>query len=84
MAPAATPPPSRWGKPHNNALKALFHTKKADPQRQETPYIDRIYNNLPVGSVLRMVPEIRFRTHYREKAATWMTEQALTGIRRSE
>lgn len=49
MAPKAL----RWGKLHNEALKRLFATKSADPERQESDCTDGIWNNEPEGSVLR-------------------------------
>jgi hypothetical protein len=87
MPPAAPPKALRWGKQHNQALHKLFAEKKADPQRLESDYINRIWNDdelVPAGSVLRRMNDERFRHHYRQKAAMWLTEKAVSGIRRSE
>jgi hypothetical protein len=84
MAPAASPKAVRWGKEHNDALHELFAGRKADPERQENDYIDRIWKDEPVGSVLLQVGEAKFRHHYRDKSPMWLTEKAVSGIRRSE
>jgi hypothetical protein len=82
MAP--TPKVPRWGKNHNEALHELFAGRHANPERLENDYMDRIWEEAHEGSILRQIPVLRFRHHCREKAAQWLTEQALSGLRRSE
>jgi hypothetical protein len=82
MAP--TPKIPRWGKNHNEALHELFAGRHANPERLENDHMDRIWEEAHEGSILRQIPMLRFRHHCREKAAQWLTEQALSGLRRSE
>jgi hypothetical protein len=70
MAPAKG---TRWAKNHNEALHLLFAGKHANPERLESEYIDRIWNEAPESSVLRQIRLDRFRHHYREKSAMWLT-----------
>ena len=86
MVPAASRliKATRWGKPHNDALNTLFAERKANPERQDTDYIGRIWRDEPVESVLHQIGEEKFRHHYRDKSPAWLTERALSGVRRSE
>jgi hypothetical protein len=82
MAPRPEAP--RWGTKHNEALHQLFAERQANPERLENDNMDRIWEEAPEGSILCQVSIERFRHHYRDKSAQWLTEQALSGVRHSE
>lgn len=87
MAPASKKSPassSRWSEKHNKELYDFFASNTINPQRQDNDYIDSFWGGLDEESKLRCISLDRFRHHYKEKAHKYMTEQALTGVRRSE
>lgn len=75
---------NRWEFTHTKALRELFTSGVADPQKQTPHYIESVFLNLPEDSCLKKVPYVRFVAHYKEKAAAFITGKAVEGIRRSE
>jgi hypothetical protein len=66
----------RWGRPHNEALRALFVGLEADPEHLENNYIDQFWDGADEGSVLRQVNKKRFRQHFRKEAAIWRQRES--------
>lgn len=76
----------RWEQKHTKALGDLFTNRQADPQNQGQQYIDGLWAEFQadVGNIFHGIPVEKFRNHYREKSATWLTGEAMKGRRRSE
>lgn len=74
----------RWGKAHTAALNKMFMDSVWDPQETSQAYLDECYQNLPDDSVLSEIKQVNFRSHYREKAITYLNGVALNGVRLSE
>ena len=75
---------SRWVNEHSKALGKLFEYKQADPQRLDTAYIDSLWEEFQEDedSIFNGIQKMRFRSHYKEKAAIWLTGEAMKGRRR--
>ena len=74
----------RWANDHTKELNKYFVQGAFDPKNTATSYIDECYLQINDGNILKDIPDNRFRIHYRDKSATFLTEQALSGIRLGE
>ena len=71
---------TRWQTEHTKALGRLFENEQADPRKLDTAHIDQIWEEVAEeedNSIFNGITKEKFRSHYREKAAAWLTEQAM-------
>lgn len=78
------PIPVRWSKVHDKALHELFASREAHPERLQNDYIDMIFTEVEDRTCFHGIDKIKFRSHYKTKAAQWLTEQSMAGRRRRE